>query len=280
MSWRISVEHVSRYRYASPASASYDEVRMTPLNEGRQTLLESRLTTEPAAALFSYRDYFGTTVHAFDLHESHQQLVVRSTSLVETAPARPPTSGIGFSELADERLKDELSEYLLPTAYASLDGELAEAAVEIARGHTPAAAVVALCAFVRDSLAYEPGSTIVTTSALEAWNQKSGVCQDFAHLSLALLRAAGIPARYVSGYLHPDGSAGIGAPVSGASHAWIEAYLGEWCSIDPTNGHDVGEQHVMVARGRDYADVAPFRGIYLGGGLEELSVSVDIARLA
>jgi transglutaminase-like putative cysteine protease len=280
MSWRISINHASTYRYASSATASYNEVRMTPVSYGAQTLLDSRVTTTPAASLFRYRDYFGTTVHVFDIHDLHDELVVVGASTVDTALSPPIESELTFADVRSPEVEDRFSEYLLATAYASLDDELSTVAQDLSSGKTPAEAVIELCGFVRSSLQYLPGSTIVTTSALEAWVQKSGVCQDFAHLSLALLRSVGVPARYVSGYLHPNPECAIGEAVQGASHAWIEAWLGQWCSLDPTNGKDVDEQHVTVARGRDYADVTPFRGIYHGGRLEELDVTVDITRLA
>jgi transglutaminase-like putative cysteine protease len=280
MSWRISINHVSTYRYASAATASYNEVRMTPVSFGAQTLLDARVSTSPVSSLFRYRDYFGTTVHAFDIHDLHDELVVVGASTVDTALTPPVESELTFADLRTAEVEDRFSEYLLASAYANLDDELTTIAHDIASGHSPAETVIALCGFVRDRLQYLPGSTIVTTSAVEAWVQKSGVCQDFAHLSLALLRAVGVPARYVSGYLHPNPECAIGEAVQGASHAWIEAWLGQWCGLDPTNGRDVDEQHVTVARGRDYSDVTPFRGIYHGGRLQDLNVSVDITRLA
>lgn len=280
MSWRISIDHVSTYRYASIATTSYNEVRMTPTSSGSQMLLDSRITAHPGAALYRYRDYFGTTVHAFDLHEPHTELVVVSASTVDTAPSAAPLDGLRFADLHDDKVEDRMSEYLLATEYTRLDEELESLAREHAGSLEPAGAVEAISAFVRSELAYVPGSTAVTTAAIESWHQRSGVCQDFAHLCVGLLRSLGVPARYVSGYLHPRAEAEVGEVVEGASHAWVEAWLGEWCALDPTNGRKVDEQHVVVGRGRDYADVAPLRGIYHGGRLAELSVEVQITRLA
>ena len=118
------------------------------------------------------------------------------------------------------------------------------------------------------------------STAGDAWRAREGVCQDYAHVTLVLLRAMGIPARYVSGYLHTDPDAALGAVVRGESHAWIEAWTGGWWAYDPTNGIGVGERHVWVATGRDYADVAPLKGIYSGSGASALDVSVEISRLA
>ena len=135
-------------------------------------------------------------------------------------------------------------------------------------------------AWVHDRLEYVPGVTGVQTSAADAARAGRGVCQDFAHLSLALLRAAGVPARYVSGYLHPRPDAEIGDEVSGESHAWIDAWAGNWWAFDPTNAIDVGVRHVMVARGRDYSDVPPVKGVYAGNADNSMSIEVVIARMA
>jgi transglutaminase-like putative cysteine protease len=129
-------------------------------------------------------------------------------------------------------------------------------------------------------VAYRPGATSVTTTATEVLNLRQGVCQDFVHLALGVLRAAGIPARYASGYLHPKRGAAVRETVDAESHAWCEAWVGEWESFDPTNGDDVGERHVLVARGRDYDDVAPLKGVYQGPPGNEINVRVTITRVA
>ena len=128
-------------------------------------------------------------------------------------------------------------------------------------------------------MTYEQGVTQVHTSALDALASGRGVCQDYAHLTLVLLRSLGVPARYVSGYFHPTENAPIGAAVTGQSHAWVEAFTGEWWGYDPTNDLPIGERHVIVARGRDYADVAPIRGLYAGGASSSVSVDVNVTRL-
>jgi transglutaminase-like putative cysteine protease len=139
---------------------------------------------------------------------------------------------------------------------------------------------LAAVAWVRDQLTYVPGTTGVHTSAIEAWNGGEGVCQDFAHLTLALVRAMGVPARYCSGYMHPNGDADIGATVEGESHAWLEVWTGDWEALDPTAGRRIDTHHVLVARGRDYADVPPVKGIFQGGPTTSLEVGVSLTRLA
>ena len=144
---------------------------------------------------------------------------------------------------------------------------------------SPADAIRAAVAAVRDRIRYDDAATDVTTTAGQAWATGGGVCQDFSHTTLALLRAAGIPARYVSGYLHTEDEA-PGQTVVGESHAWIEAWNGSWVAYDPTNDRRVGAAHVVVARGRDYDDVPPLKGIYAGGASETLGVSGEITQLA
>jgi transglutaminase-like putative cysteine protease len=131
---------------------------------------------------------------------------------------------------------------------------------------------------VRGRMLYTTGSTNVSTTASEAWAAGSGVCQDFTHAMLSLLRSCGIPARYVSGYLHTEEEA-LAETVRGESHAWVEVWNGGWEGLDPTNDRTVGSAHVLVARGRDYADVPPLKGIYAGGASQGLGVDVDITQL-
>ncbi|MDP9101257.1 MAG: transglutaminase family protein [Actinomycetota bacterium] len=281
MSWRLRVEHATRYAYAKPVVASYNEVRLLPQTDRLQLTLESKLETSPAAPQYRYWDCWGTLVIAFDVHTAHRALEVRSTSVVNTATELPlPTDGPDWSVLRNPAVRDTHVEWLGVGARTYLDEPMAEAADTAARLATPASTVRAVCDLVRERVAYRPGATGVQTSATEAWRIGEGVCQDIAHVSIALLRRAGVPARYVSGYLHPLRDAPVGESVLGESHAWIEVWLGDWYAIDPTNGVSAGSRHVVVARGRDYADVPPFKGIYSGGGKQELSVSVAVTRLA
>jgi transglutaminase-like putative cysteine protease len=159
------------------------------------------------------------------------------------------------------------------------DDDLIAAAQAAAAGLDPGGAALAIAAAAADRVAYEPGSTGVQTSASEAWRLRRGVCQDIAHVSLAMLRSVGLPARYVSGYLHPVPDAPVGHAVTGESHAWVEVWLGQWWPYDPTNRVTVGERHVVVARGREYGDVPPLKGVYRGHGSHRLGVRVELTRL-
>jgi transglutaminase-like putative cysteine protease len=134
--------------------------------------------------------------------------------------------------------------------------------------------------WVRERVAYVKGATLVSSTAQEVWEQRQGVCQDLTHVTIALLRSVGIPARYVSGYLHSNEGAGIGEKVVGESHAWVEYFSGDWVGVDPTNGGVIGLHHVVVAKGREYGDVPPLKGIYHGDPSSALGVVVEITRVA
>jgi transglutaminase-like putative cysteine protease len=280
--WVIRVEHHSGYRYQGEVVSSYNEARMTPLTTDRQVTVDSRLEVEPRARPFRYLDYWGSVVDAFDVHTPHSELRVAARSVVETSPAAPAPEGPGWDELRSDSLADRFAEYLGPTDYVPRDPELITIADSLTGARAPAAAVETVAGFVAAHMSYTPGVTEVSTSALEAFHAQHGVCQDYAHLTLALLRSMGVPARYVSGYLHPRKDAAKGEVVSGESHAWVEAWAGDWWGFDPTNGVPAGERHVIVGRGRDYADVPPLRGIYSeratadGDALVEATGAVDV----
>lgn len=279
MSWRVAVRHRTGYQYGSPARASYNEVRMTPATASGQHLLTSRLDTRPDARPLRYVDYWGTQVHAFDVHVPHTELVVTATSVVETANPRTDPDGVGWDTLADPKVRDEFSELLAPSKYVVVEDEVDDVARELSAGRTPLEAGRAAVDWVNETLDYVRGATAVNTTSAEARQLGKGVCQDFSHLALAVLRSAGLPARYVSGYLHPGRDAALDEPVQAESHAWVEFWAGGWVPLDPSNLSDVAERHVLVARGRDYSDVRPLAGIYSGPAAESLGVTVELTRL-
>jgi transglutaminase-like putative cysteine protease len=274
--WRLQIEHTTTFTYAAPVRASYNEVRMSPLTTTRQTALECRVRTTPVSPQYSYRDYWGTQVVAFNVGRAHPELMVQGASLVDT---QPPARAMRGTWREVEGGLDRMAEYLVASPYTQSDDRLEAIAKDLARA-TPLETVEAVVEWVHNALVYVPGFTSVRTSALEAWEAGRGVCQDFAHLALTVLRGAGVPARYVSGYLHPEVDAAIGEVGVGESHAWIEAWAGGWWGLDPTNGGTIGPRHVLVARGRDYADVTPFKGVYAGNAPHETSVRVHIVRVS
>ncbi|MEX2254963.1 MAG: transglutaminase family protein [Acidimicrobiia bacterium] len=299
MPWRLRVMHRTAFEYRETVHTSYNEVRISPLDTTSQFTLEHRVEVAPRATLFRYRDYWGTRVHAFDLHQPHRDLVVTGHSLVETAPSDVrPHPDMSWDDLRTDAVTDRFCEYLAPSPATAVVGDVAELARIFAALSRPAMAVDAIVAWLGDELRYTPGSTDVTTTAAEVLEHRQGVCQDFAHLGLALLRGVGIPARYASGYLFPDEGSELGSTHEGQSHAWLEAWVGEWCPSDPTSaattvgGSDVpsgtaveraavGERHVVVAKGREYGDVAPLKGVVHGGGsTPAMHVSVELTRMA
>jgi transglutaminase-like putative cysteine protease len=287
MTWRLSVEHVTTYEYAGDVLASYNEARITPSRD-RQLVLDHRVQVIPRVPVMRYVDYWGSEVCSFDVTEPHQRLVVTGRSLVETAPSRAlpargelGSAGSGWERLRTEELRDQFHEYLNGSGYIICDDpRVVAVAGELTGLDSPAAVVEAVSKWTRAHLVYEPGATDVSTTSSEAIDVGRGVCQDFVHVAIALLRACGIPARYASGYLHPQEDATIGDSVTGQSHAWLEAWLGDWYPVDPTSGSDVGERHVLVARGRDYGDVAPLKGVFHGPPDLSVDVRVAIERVA
>lgn len=278
---RLQITHKTGYRYADLVDASFNEVRMTPLDSGGQVLLSHHLYVTPGATPMVYTDYWGAFVESFDVHVPHRQLEIIATSTVDTPPMRFHGPGTTWEALHRAQVSDELSEFLVPSAYVD-DARLEESRSLIVRQmrecESPDTAVRVGMDAVRSQLCYTPGATTVSTTARQAWDSGQGVCQDFSHAFLSLLRSCGIPARYVSGYLHTEEEA-PGQTVIGESHAWVEYWDTDWRAIDPTNDRAVGAAHVVVARGRDYADVPPLMGIYAGGASEGLGVSVEITQI-
>jgi transglutaminase-like putative cysteine protease len=254
---------------------------MTPLTTAGQMTLDARIAVTPAVSVYRYWDYWGAQVVAFDVHEPHDVLAVTARSLIETTAARPPASTVRltWAELDAAAADGPLAEMTALTARTTVTPELvARVAAEVRTGG-PTETAHAVAEWVRERLTYMRGTTTVRSNAQQVWDAGSGVCQDLAHLTIALLRGLGIPCRYVSGYLHPQPDATVGETVRGESHAWVEWWTGEWFAFDPTNGTVPGDRHIVVARGRDYGDVTPFKGVYRGGA-SSLEVLVDVTRLA
>lgn len=272
--WRLEIDHTTLFRYDAPVRSSYNEARMVPLTTLRQTTMSSQVTTRPAARQFRYWDYWGTQVLAFDVPEPHDELRIEAHSVVDTGyPSRP--APLSWAELAVR--VEPLCELLTQTRYTPADRRLEDVGAGL-RASDPFETVQAVVEWVHGALAYETGVTGVHTSAVEALDAGRGVCQDFAHLAVSLLRELGIPARYVSGYLHPTPDPDTEVEVTGQSHAWAEAWVGDWWEVDPTNLVAVGPRHVTVGRGRDYADVTPIKGVYAGETEDSMTTTVVIKR--
>lgn len=276
---RLRIVHRTTIRYGSVVAASHNEVRVTPRTEPGQTTLESRLEVRPMTWSHVYWDYWGSQVTAFEVLTPHDELHIEARSTVEREERPVETGSVGWADLARPDVRDRWCELLALGPRTDPGPELAELARSSAAGLGPGDAAVRICERLREQMRYEQGSTGVHTRAEDAWRERRGVCQDFAHLAIGALRTLGIPTRYVSGYLQPAQGADVGQTARGESHAWIEWWDGGWQMFDPTNGGTAGVDHVVVSRGRDYDDVPPFKGVYSGSSGSTMDVVVEVTRL-
>jgi transglutaminase-like putative cysteine protease len=281
---RFSVRHVTRFAYEAPITESIMEARMQPRSDGLQRLLHFALTTTPQARVFMYQDHVGNTVHHFDSPARHSRLTLTADALVECAmpPALPDALELDDWDAIDAIVDTaEHWESLAPSTFARptplLDAFRRE--IRIDRSEDPLTVLRLLMAEIEERFEYRPQSTRVDSPIDEALAARGGVCQDFAHIFIALARQFAIPARYVSGYLFHD-AASDDRSSADATHAWAEAFLPPigWVGFDPTNNLIAGQRHIRVAIGRDYADVPPTRGIYKGASAvrSELAVAVKV----
>jgi transglutaminase-like putative cysteine protease len=268
------------FHYGGDVTASYNEARMLPISSDGQLVLYSNLEILPISSQHTYVDYWGSRVSSFEILTPHKELALTANSLVEVRPRPHLDQKLTWDELATASAA--LTAYVEQTSQTRRtsppDDVLAIAAEIAGRSSSPCDAALEICTAIGDAMEYMHGVTAVTSTAKEAWAVRKGVCQDITHIALGALRSVGIPARYVSGYLHPKPDAEIGETIAGESHAWVEWFCGEWRGFDPTNLIDIGDRHVTVGRGRDYNDVPPLRGVYAGPYGSELFVKVEITR--
>lgn len=288
---RLQVKHETAYHYQSAVALGYSLAWLTPRTMRNQRLLEQRLIISPKPRFQqTMRDAFGNTQHYFEVHKAHTELRIQSAAIVEcerapdvaalTLPwesARPKGLTAGTGELP-------AWEFIYPTALVPLDTNYTDYARAIFTPERPLGeALLAFNRQLHNDFQYLPGSTAVDTPLAEVWENRAGVCQDFAHLAIAALRGIGLAVAYVSGYLLTYPRAGetkrIGAD---ASHAWFAVWTPDagWIHLDPTNDTVVGDEHIVLAIGRDYADSPPVKGVCFSGGLHQLSVAVTVNELA
>jgi transglutaminase-like putative cysteine protease len=280
MNMQLRVVHTTGYRYEGKAVASYNQARMTPVTTPDQIVVHSRLEVSPKPWIFEYRDYFGTEVTAFEVVDPHDSMTVTATSTVRVDRSPAPAPATTWVALGEREVADRWIEYLTLPELVAPPVDFAARVAEIRAAHDlPGEAAQALCALVADQMEYGPGSTHVFTPAATAWAQRAGVTQDMVHLVIGGLRSMGIPARYVSGYHHPDADPAIGVAVQGESHAWVEWWDQDWRGYDVCHQQAPDDRYVTVGAGRDYADVRPMSGIY-SGAASTLFFDVEITRLA
>jgi transglutaminase-like putative cysteine protease len=261
-----SVRHITNFRYEPAVRESVMEVRMQPRTDFRQRCLSFSLNIDPRANMMMYRDFYGNAVHNFDIPERHRLIEVTAQAIVDVLPARAlDADAVGDWKELDERVaQTDYWEMLLPSHFA-MPTELLEklaAELDLRRRGNPLELLQELNGKLYEMFDYAPNTTEVDSPIDDALKTRRGVCQDFAHIMITLVRQLKIPCRYVSGYLYHQDKSRDRSP-AGATHAWVEAYLGElgWVAFDPTNNLQGCDRHVRVAVGRDYSDVPPTRGV-------------------
>jgi len=278
-----AIRHFTRYRYSRPVWQSMMEVRMHPRSEGNQRCFVFQLSVNPRARIFGYTDSYGNLVHHFDLPGRHGQLTIISDALVniEAQPSIPEDLEYeGWQELEDLVEQKDFWDMLMPSHFSRSSPELTKLAEEIGaderKRRSPLAFLRDISSGVHRSFKYVKKSTRVNSPIEDSLQTRQGVCQDFAHIMIALVRNAGIPCRYVSGYLYHSRESDSVA--DGATHAWVECLLPRlgWVGFDPTMNTIASEKHIRTAIGRDYADVPPTMGMMKGKADTQLQVRVRV----
>ena len=278
----FTIDHRSAFEYAETAQGSVMAVRLSPREDRGQRLLAFDLSIEPQACVVAFQDAFGNKCNLFNIHRRHRRAIVCSRARVETSNGTDLPDRLDASdwELLDREANDiRFWHFLAPSRFtrpsAALDAFVERLGLE--RRSDPLTTLRDACSILYESLRYTPGSTDVDSPIEDILETGEGVCQDYAHVMIALGRRWGFPSRYISGYLHLE-TGDAAREREGASHAWAEFWLPGigWTGFDPTHNLQVDCRYIRLAEGRDYADAAPTQGAVYGGGTERLEVSVSI----
>lgn len=287
----FKITHTTRYRYGHAAAEVYGEARLTPPDLPSQKLVSREFTIDPATKVSGYADHFGNAVEFYSLPFRHQSLAITNRLVVRTQAPETPEEGLECSvqearQIFSSALVD-VFDFLQPTEVVQIGREAFQWAKKYLRANVPLAiALPRLNEAIHDSFAYTKGVTTNATSLALIWKQRKGVCQDFAHVMLSVLRTAGLPARYVCGYIEAapprrseSGRALVGAA---ATHAWVEVLVPgmKWVALDPTNRKWTDERYVTVSYGRDTRDAAPLRGTFKGSGGQKMTAKVMMERVS
>lgn len=289
---KYQVSHTTKYSYTEPVPVCHNQVHLAPRTLATQTCTDFHLLVNPPPSQRGQRlDYFGNQVDYFCVDEVHRRLAVTATCGLEVHPRGLPeaTSAPAWEGVAAGLVSDRRAETLsvLQFAFASRLIPKSDVFASFAReSFGPKRSILEatqeLTARIHAEFTYDPKATTISTPVRQVFDQRLGVCQDFAHFQIACLRSIGLAARYVSGYLRtipPPGEPRlIGAD---ASHAWISVFCGPlgWIDFDPTNNAVTSSDHLTIGWGRDYGDVCPIEGVYVGGGQHDMSVLVDVMPL-
>ena len=281
----FEIVHRTEFRYGQQAREAYIEARLTPPSLPGQVLVAHNIEFAPATPVSTYHDYFGNEVTFYSHTLRHERLTITNTLTVRTIAIPRPAEALEVPiaevrQLFSARLTD-IFDYLQPTPAVPTGNTSMEWARRYFPGDAPLGeALAALNRAIHEKFRYEPGSTDNSTPLATVWKQRAGVCQDFAHVMISGMRGLGLPACYVSGYIRttpPEGAPRLEG--ADASHAWVGVWCGPefgWLGLDPTNDLVVADDHIVLAFGRDYADVSPTSGVFVGSGHHDLSVSVDV----
>lgn len=282
----FEISHVTHYKYGHSAAEAYGEARLTPPTLPTQEVLSHRLVIDPAVATSAYTDYFGNRVDFFSLPFRHRQLTVRNEMVVRTQPAPRPEGSLELSVQEARQVLGsamvEVFDYLQPTPVVEIGRDAAQWAKKYLPGGAPLGeSLQRMNEAIHGEFKYQSGATENSTPLATVWKSKTGVCQDFAHIALSIVRTAGLPARYVCGYIETH-LPGAGVRLTGdvATHAWIEVLVPGmvWVALDPTNRQWVNERYVAISFGRDYRDATPLRGTFKGSGGQSMKVRVTMKR--
>jgi transglutaminase-like putative cysteine protease len=290
---KYRIVHSTTYHYSDPVPVCHNQLRLSPRETAYTNCTSHRMLIRPTPGNVTRRkDWFGNLVQSFSLDESHRKLLITATSRVTVSPQSVPEASQTpkwediVTGVRDQSIDGwfDVTEFLCDSSLASRDAVFRDYTAECFGPDVPVlVGAIALMTKIFKEFKYDPRATTVVTRPSEALSEKHGVCQDFAHVAISCLRSLGLPARYVSGYLRtlpPPGKERLIG--SDASHAWFSVWCGEagWIDLDPTNDKVCGTDHIPIAWGRDYSDVAPIRGVFIGGGQHSLNVSVDVEPLS
>jgi transglutaminase-like putative cysteine protease len=285
------VTHITDYRYGEPVAEAYLELRLTPPNREVQTVREHRLMIEPVSRTSGYRDYFGNEVSFLSLPYRHTRLKIRSESVIQTLSATLPAENLSLTIQEARQIQSSflpfVFDYLQPTDMVKIGRESVQWAKRYLSGRTTLReGLESLNTAIHQNFQYRKGATNFSTDVGSIWRDRIGVCQDFAHVMLSVLRTAGLPSRYVCGYIETSpirGTNGESRRLIGsvATHAWVEVLVPgqQWVALDPTNNRWCGEQHISVSFGRDASEASPIRGTFKGTGHQTMKVQVRVIRL-
>jgi transglutaminase-like putative cysteine protease len=281
----FAIRFLTEYRYDAPVTDNLNALRVRPATTGTQRVDDFHVRIEPETRLHRHTDYFGTEVIEFGIPKGHDHMTIDVRARVVTAQNPYPEQG-SWEAVEAPSYKEAAGEFLMATGTEPPDELLADLDA-VARATSPLATLLLLCELIPDRFAYRPGTTYVGSTVEDLLVGGAGVCQDFVHLAVILLRRQGIAARYVSGYLWAAPQDGGSDSVEVDTHAWVEALLpasggrGEpvWVGADPTNRILATESHVKIGHGRFYSDVPPIKGVYRGTADAALDASVSMTRL-